>query len=173
MEALNEQRCPLVKLVLERALEPELVRVQAPQVRALVRVRVQPLVQAQPQVQLKLERHLQRNHPKLQLHRHRCKVPDRSQESQRKLRQTQAHPKASDMTPLALVQRELQVLVQALVPEREQGQERAAQLAQELVRRAQQEPLELRARVQEPEPAPELHVFLERLPLRQGSTQHI
>ena len=59
------------------------------------------------------------------------------------------------MTPLALVQRELQVLEQAQVPEREQRQERAAQLAQEL------------------EPAPELHVFLERLPLRQGSTQHI
>ena len=152
---------------------PELVRVQAPQVRALVRVRVQPLVQAQPQVQLKLERHLQRNHPKLQLHRHRCKVPDRSQESQRKLRQTQAHPKASDMTPLALVQRELQVLEQAQVPEREQRQERAAQLAQELVRWAQREPLELQARVQEPEPAPELRVSLERLPLRQGSTQHI
>lgn len=73
------------------------------------------------------------------------------------------------MTPLALVQRELQVLEQ--VPEREQRQERAAQLAQELERRAQQEPLELQ--VQEPEPAPELHVFLERLPLRQGSTQHI
>ena len=47
------------------------------------------------------------------------------------------------MTPLALVQRELQVLEQAQVPEREQRQERAAQLAQELVRRAQQEPLEL------------------------------
>lgn len=75
------------------------------------------------------------------------------------------------MTPLTLVQRELQVLVQALVPEREQRQKRAAQLAQELVRRAQQEPLELQARVQES--APELHVFLERLPLRQGSTQHI
>ena len=168
---LNEQQYPLVKLVLEQALEPELVRVQAPQVRALVRVRVQPLVQAQPQVQLKLERHLQRNHPKLQLHRHRCKVPDRSQESQRKLRQTQAHPKASDMTPLALVQRELQVLEQAQVPEREQRQERAAQLAQELVRRAQQEPLELQ--VQELEPASELRVSLERLPLRQDLTQHI
>ena len=77
------------------------------------------------------------------------------------------------MTPLALVQRELQVLEQAQVPEREQWQERAEQLTQELVRRAQQEPLELQARVQEPEPAPELHVFLERLPLRQGSTQHI
>lgn len=75
------------------------------------------------------------------------------------------------MTPLALVQRELQVLEQAQVPEREQRQERAAQLAQELMRRAQQEPLELQARVQES--APELHVFLERLPLRQGSTQHI
>ena len=77
------------------------------------------------------------------------------------------------MTPLTLVQRELQVLVQALVPEREQRQERVAQLAQELVRRAQQEPLELQVQVQEPEPASELHVFLERLPLRQGSTQHI
>ena len=75
------------------------------------------------------------------------------------------------MTPLALVQRELQVLEQAQVPEWEQRQERAAQLAQELEQRAQQEPPELQ--VQEPEPAPELHVFLERLPLRQGSTQHI
>ena len=63
------------------------------------------------------------------------------------------------------------MLEQAQVPEREQRQERAAQLAQELERRAQQELLELQ--VQEPEPAPELHVFLERLPLRQGSTQHI
>ena len=91
------------------------------------------------------------------------------------------------MTPLTLVQRELQVLVQALVPEREQGQERAAQLAQELEQRAQQEPPELQVQEpepvlklepqeqlwQEPKPAPELHVFLERLPLRQGSTQHI
>ena len=75
------------------------------------------------------------------------------------------------MTPLALVQRELQVLEQAQVPEREQRQKRAAQLAQELVRRAQQEPLELQAQVQEP--APELRVSLERLPLRQGLTQHI
>ena len=57
------------------------------------------------------------------------------------------------------------------MPEREQRQERAAQLAQELVRWAQREPLELQ--VQEPEPAPELRVSLERLPLRQGSTQHI
>lgn len=75
------------------------------------------------------------------------------------------------MTPLTLVQRGLQVLEQAQVPERERRQKRAAQLAQDLVRRAQQEPLELQARVQES--APELHVFLERLPLRQGSTQHI
>ena len=76
------------------------------------------------------------------------------------------------MTPLALVRRAQQEL-QAQVPEREQRQERAAKLAQELVRRAQQEPLELQAQMQEPKPAPELHVFLERLPLRQGSTQHI
>ena len=163
-------------------MEPELVRVQVLQ----VRVRLEPLVQAQARVQLELlelltqeqarlelKRHLQRNHPKPQLHRHRCKVPDRSREPQQELRQTQVHPKASDMTPLALVQRELQVLEQAQVPEREQRQERAAQLAQELVRRAQQKPLELQARVQELEPAPELHVFLERLPLQRGSTQHI
>jgi hypothetical protein len=77
------------------------------------------------------------------------------------------------MTPLALVQRELQVLEQAQIPEREQRQKRAAQLAQELVQRAQQEPLELQVRVQELEPAPELYISLERLPLRQGSTQHI
>lgn len=75
------------------------------------------------------------------------------------------------MTPLALVQRELQVLEQAQVPEWEQRQERAAQLAQELMRRAQQEPLELQ--VLELEPASELNVFLERLPLQRGSTQHI
>lgn len=77
------------------------------------------------------------------------------------------------MTPLALVQREPQMLELAQVPEREQRQKRAEQLAQELMRRAQQEPLELQAWVQELEPTPELHVFLERLPLRQGSTQHI
>ena len=152
----------------KQALEPELVRVQA---LAQVAAQVQLELLTQEQARLELKRHLQRNHPKLQLHRHRCKVPDRSQESQRKLRQTQAHPKASDMTPLALVQRELQVLEQAQVPEREQRQERAAQLAQELVRRAQQEPLELQ--VQELEPASELRVSLERLPLRQGLTQHI
>lgn len=86
MEALNEQQYPLVKLVLEQALEPELVRVQALQVQALVRVQAQPQVQlellAQEQAQLELERHLQRSCPKLQLHRHRCKVPDRSREPQ-------------------------------------------------------------------------------------------
>ena len=123
-----------MKLVLEQALEPELVRVQVLQVQTLVRVQLEPLVQlellAQAQVQLELEQRLQQSCPKLQLHRHRCKVPDRSQESQRKLCQTQAHPKASDMTPLALVQRELQVLEQAQVPEWEQRQEWAAQLAQ-------------------------------------------
>lgn len=47
MEALNEQQYPLVKLVLEQALEPELVRVQALRVQALVRVQVQVLVRAQ------------------------------------------------------------------------------------------------------------------------------
>lgn len=76
------------------------------------------------------------------------------------------------MTPLALVQRELQVLEQAQVPEWEQRQERAAQLAQELMRRAQQEPLELQVLELEPELS-ELHVFLARLPLQQDSTQHI
>ena len=61
MEALNEQQYPLVKLVLEQALEPELVRVQALQVQALVRVQVQVLVQleprmlAQPQVQAQVQ----------------------------------------------------------------------------------------------------------------------
>ena len=92
MEALNEQQYPLVKLVLEQALEPELVRVQALRVQALVRVQLEPLVQvqalvreqleplvqAQPQVQLELEQRLQQSCPKLQPHRHRCKVPDRS-----------------------------------------------------------------------------------------------
>ena len=87
MEVLNEQQYPLVKLVLEQALEPELVRVQALrvqalQVQALVRVQLEPLVQAQPQVQLELEQRRQRSCPKLQLHRHHCKVPDRSREPQ-------------------------------------------------------------------------------------------
>ena len=52
MEALNEQQYPLVKLVLEQALEPELVRVQALQVQAPARVlRVQVLrVQLEPRM---------------------------------------------------------------------------------------------------------------------------
>ena len=57
MEALNEQQYPLVKLVLEQALEPELVRVQAlAQVAARVqlepRMQEQALVQALVRVQL-------------------------------------------------------------------------------------------------------------------------
>ena len=83
---LSEQQCPLVKPVLEQALELELDLVQVLQVQTLVRVQLEPLVQlellAQAQVQLELERHLQRSCPKLQLHRHRCKVPDRSREPQ-------------------------------------------------------------------------------------------
>ena len=50
MEALNEQQYPLVKLVLEQALEPKLVRVQALQVQVLVRVQVQVLVQLEPRM---------------------------------------------------------------------------------------------------------------------------
>ena len=51
MEALNEQQYPLVKLVLEQALEPELVRVQTLvlQVRAAVlalQVQLEPLMLA-------------------------------------------------------------------------------------------------------------------------------
>ena len=81
-----------MRLVLEQALEPELVRVQALRVQALVRVQLEPLarvqalmrVQLEPlvQAQQELKRHLQRNRPKLQPHRHRCKVPDRSREPQ-------------------------------------------------------------------------------------------
>lgn len=71
------------------------------------------------------------------------------------------------MTPRVLVL-ELQVAVLTQAPELEQVQGLAAQLAQELVQPAQQELL-----AQELEPEPGLHVFLERLPLRQGLTQHI
>ena len=50
MEALNGQQYPLVKLVLEQALEPELVRVrvrvQVLRVQALVRVQLEPLMLA-------------------------------------------------------------------------------------------------------------------------------
>ena len=50
MEVLNEQRCPLARLVQKQALEPELVRIQALQVQALVRVQVQVLVQLEPRM---------------------------------------------------------------------------------------------------------------------------
>ena len=145
---LSELQCPLVKPALELALEPGPARVQvlALQVQAAALARLEPL----EQVQLELEQHLQRSHPKPQLHRHRCKAPDRSQEPQLGLLQTQVHPKALDM---------------AQVPELERMQELA--LAQELEQRAQQELL-VQELVQEPEPGFELRVFLERLPLRQG-----
>ena len=52
MEALNEQQYPLARLVQKQALKPELVRIRALQVQALMRVQLKPLVQAQPQVQL-------------------------------------------------------------------------------------------------------------------------
>ena len=105
-------------------MEPALTRVQAlelrVQVQALAQVakleRLEPQVQvaALAQVQLELEQHLQRSHQKPQLHRHRCKAPDRSQEPQLELRQTQVHPKALDMTPRVLVLAlELQVAVLA------------------------------------------------------------
>ena len=146
------------------------------QVAKLERLELRAQVQLEPQVRLELEQHLQRSNPKPQLHPHRCKVPDRSREPQQAHCQTQVHPKALDMTSRVLVLAlELQVAVLELAqaPELERVQGLAAQLAQELVRRAQQEPLELQAQVQEPEPASELHVSLERLPLQQGSTQHI
>ena len=67
MEAPNEQQYPLVRLVQKQALEPELVRVQALRVQALVRVQLEPLVQlellAQAQVQLELEQRLQQSCP--------------------------------------------------------------------------------------------------------------
>ena len=134
-----------MRLVLELALEPMLTRIQElvlqAQAQALVQVaelaRLEPLVRAlaqlEPQVQLELEQYLRRSHPKPQLDRHRCKVPDCSQEPQLELRQTQVHPKALDMTPRVLVLvLELQVAVLTQAPELEQVQERAAQLAQEL-----------------------------------------
>ena len=93
-----------------RVQVPEL---QEPQVQALMQVaelaqqepqvQVQALQAPQVQVQLELEQHLRWSHPKPQLHRHHCKAPDRSQEPQLELRQTQVHPKALDMTPRVLV----------------------------------------------------------------------
>ena len=91
----------------------ELARLE-PQVQVLVQVRTQARLEPLAQVQLELEQHLQRSHQKPQLHRHRCKAPDRSQEPQLELRQTQVHPKAFDMTPRVLVLAlELQVAVLA------------------------------------------------------------
>ena len=191
MEALNEQQYPLVKLGLEPALEPEQARVQtlvlqeraqahaSAQVAKLERlelraqslVQVAELAQLEPQVRAQLEQHLQRSHPKPQLHHHRCKAPDRSQEPQLELQQTQVHPKALDMTPRVLVLAlELQEIVQQKLvlelvqaPELEQVQGLTAQLGQELEQPVQQELL-----AQELELEPEPHVFLERLPLQQG-----
>lgn len=101
--------------VLARVQELALQEVQAlAQVAKLERLEPQVQVAAQAQVQLELEQHLQRSHQKPQLHRHRCKAPDRSQEPQLELRQTQVHPKALDMTPRVLVLAlELQVAVLA------------------------------------------------------------
>lgn len=146
----------------------ELARLE-PQVQALMQVA--ELARLEPQVQLELEPRLQRSHPKPQLHHHRCKAPDRSQEPQLELLQTQVHPKALDMTPRVLVLvlvLELQVAVLTQAPELERVQGLAAQLAQELEQPVQQELL-----AQELELEPEPHVFLERLPLQQGSIQHI
>lgn len=92
-----------MRLGLELAFESALTRVQALELRAQALVQVAELAQLEPQVQVQLEQHLQRSHPKPQLHRHRCKAPDRIQEPQLELRQTQAHPKALDMTPRVLV----------------------------------------------------------------------
>lgn len=75
------------------------------------------------------------------------------------------------MTPRVLVlvlAQELQVAVLAEAPELERVQGLAAQLAQELEQPVQQELL-----TQELKPKPELHVFLERLPLQQDLTRHI
>lgn len=70
------------------------------------------------------------------------------------------------MTPLTLVQRELQVLELELEPQMQRKPEL------ELEPQVQREPVLEQARVQEPELS-ELHVFLARLPLQRGSTQHI
>ena len=172
-----------MKLGLEPALEPEQARVQtlvlqeraqaqaSAQVAKLERLELRAQVQLEPQVRLELEQHLQRSNPKPQLHPHRCKVPDRSREPQQAHCQTQVHPKALDMTSRVLVLAlELQVAVLELAqaPELERVQGLAAQLAQKLEQPVQQELL-----TQELKPKPELHVFLERLPLQQDLTQHI
>lgn len=91
MEAQSEQQCPLARLVQELAFGLELAQELA---RPLVQTQLEPLVQAQ--AQLELEHRLQRSCPKPQLHRYRYKGPDRSQGPQLELHQTQAHPKALD-----------------------------------------------------------------------------
>ena len=98
-------------------MEPEQARVQAPelQVQALMQVAELARLELQVQVQLELEQHLQRSHPKPQLHPHRCKAPDRSRELQLKLRQTQVHPKALDMTPRVLA---LELVLQEIVQQK-------------------------------------------------------
>ena len=156
-------------------MEPGPARVQALelQVQALLQVAELTRLELQVQVQLELEQHLRWSHPKPKPHRHRCKGPDRSREPQLGHLQTQVHPKALDMTPRVLILAlELQVAVLAQAPELEQVQGLAAQLAQEPVQRAQQELL-VQELVQELEPGSELRVFLARLPLQQGLTQHI
>lgn len=171
VEVQSEQQCPLERLALEQALAPKLVRELArsqvqlelePQVQ--VQLELEPLVQAQalPQRLPELEQYFQRSCPKPQLHRHRYKGPDHSQGPQLELCQT--HPKALDKTPQALklelglqVRRAQQVLVLALQASLELTEQ------QEL---AQQEQLA-------PEQMSEQHVFLARLPLQQGSIQHI
>ena len=51
MEALNEPRCPLVRLVLELALEPGPARVQAPELQEQALVRVAELARLELQAQ--------------------------------------------------------------------------------------------------------------------------
>lgn len=165
VQALELQAQALVQALAQVA------KLERLELRAQSLVQVAELARLEPlaQVQLELEQRLQRSHQKPQLHPHRCKGPDHSQEPQLGLRQTQAHPKALDMTSRVLVLAlELQVAVLAQAPELEQVQGLAAQPAQELVQPAQQELL-----AQELELEPEPHVFLERLPLQQGLTQHI
>ena len=158
------QVAKLERLELRAQALAQVAKLERLELRAQSLVQVAELARLEPlaQVQLELEQRLQRSHQKPQLHPHRCKGPDHSQEPQLGLRQTQAHPKALDMTPRVLAL-ELQVAVLALAPELEQVQGLAAQLAQKLEQPAQQKLL-----AQELELEPEPHVFLERLPLQQG-----
>ena len=52
---MNEQRCPLARLVLEQALEPELVRVQALALQEQALLQVAELARLELQVQVQLE----------------------------------------------------------------------------------------------------------------------